>query len=170
MTLKDIKRLLNLNFTDVSNKSYSVGKYDLPYISAKITSYPDYIALYRDKCDYRRTEKTCVSFYNYDAAFDGINGIWNAIYYARSELKAYYLKRFEGVRYFIAPDYSLCGDINHIENLHRLFRARIVSIWLTLELGAVVIPNITYSTPKIFPDMLSGMEDCKRSGKLQRQR
>ena len=61
----------------------------------------------------------------------------------------------------IAPDYSLCGDINKIENLHRLFKARIVSVWLTLELNAVVIPNITYSNEKIFPYMLDGMENCE---------
>lgn len=128
MAKKDIKRLLNLNFTDVSNKTYSVGEYDLPYIAAKITSYPDYIALYRDKCDYQRTDRTCVSFYNYDSFFYGFDGIWNAIYYGRSDLKEFYRKRFAGVKYFVAPDYSLCGDINHIENLYRLFRARIRSV------------------------------------------
>ena len=45
---KNLKRLLNLNFTDVTNKTHSVGEYDLLYIAAKITKYPDYIALYKD--------------------------------------------------------------------------------------------------------------------------
>ena len=159
--LKNLRKLLNLNFTDVTGKTYAVGKYDLPYITAKITKYPDYIALYDEKNNYRRTDKTCVSFYNYDVAFDGLLGIYNAIYYDVDELKSFYRDRFTGVKYFIAPDYSLCGDINHIENLHRLFRARIASVWLTLELNAMVIPNITYSEPKIFPNMLDGMENCE---------
>ena len=158
---KNLKRLLNLNFTDVTNKTHSVGEYDLLYIAAKITKYPDYIALYKDKGDYLRTDRTCISFYNYDNAFDGLGGIWNAIYYDVAEWKDFYRERFAGVKYFIAPDYSLCGDINKIENLHRLFRARIVSIWLTLELNAVVIPNITYSNEEIFPNMLDGMENCE---------
>ena len=158
---KNLKKLLNLNFTDVTNKTFSIGEYDLPYIAAKITKYPNYIALYKDKGDYLRTDRTCVSFYNYDVYFDGLCGIWNAICYDVKELKDFYRERFAGVKYFIAPDYSLCGDINKIENLHRIFRARIVSIWLTLELNAVVIPNITYSNEKIFPNMLDGMENCE---------
>lgn len=161
MKTKNLKRLLNLNFTDVTNKIHSVGEYDLPYIAAKITKYPDYIALYKDKGDYLRTDRTCVSFYNYDAAFDGLCGMWNAIYYDVAEWKNFYRERFAGVKYFIAPDYSLCGDINKIENLHRLFKARIVSIWLTLELNAVAIPNITYSNEEIFSNMLDGMENCE---------
>ena len=81
--------------------------------------------------------------------------------YNIAELKNFYRNSFARVKYFIAPDYSLCGDINKIENLHRLFKARIVSVWLTLELNAVVIPNITYSNEKIFPYMLDGMENCE---------
>lgn len=158
---KNLEKLLNLNFTEISNKTRSIDEYDLPYITTKITKYPDYIALYKDKGDYIRTDVTCVSFYNYDNTFDGPCGIWNAIYYDVEEWKDCYRNRFAGVKYFIAPDYSLCGDINKIENLHRLFRARIVSIWLTLELNAVVIPNITYSNEEIFPNMLDGMENCE---------
>ena len=159
MTKKNLKKLLNLSFTDVTSKTYAVGRYDLPYITARINKYPDYIALYNDTGEYLLTDRTCVSFYNYDSVFDGLGGIYNAIYYDIAELKDFYRNRFAGVKYFIAPDYSLCGDINKIENLHRLFRARIVSVWLTLELNAVVIPNITYSNEKIFPNMLDGMEN-----------
>ncbi len=158
---KNLRKLLNLNFTNVTNKTYNVGEYDLPYVDAKITKYPDYITLYNDKKNYLRTERTCVAFYNYDSIFDGLLGIYNAIYYDVPELKNFYRERFSGVKYFITPDYSLCGDINHIENIHRLFRARIVSVWLTLELKSIVIPNITYSIPKIFQNMLDGMENCE---------
>ena len=158
---KNLRKLLNLNFTDVTSKTYAVGEYDLPYVTSKITKYPDYIVLYDEKNNYQLTDRTYVSFYNYDVVFDGLLGIYNAIYYDLNELKNFYRERFEGVKYFITPDYSLCGDINHIENLYRLFRARIVSVWLTLELSATVIPSITYSAPKIFPNMLDGMEDCE---------
>ena len=36
------KKLLNLGFSDVTSKTYAVGEYDLPYVKAKITKYPDY--------------------------------------------------------------------------------------------------------------------------------
>ncbi len=158
---KNLRKLLNLNFMEVLNSTESVGKYDLPYIAANILAYPDYIAMYSDLKEYNLTDRTCVAFYKYDSIFDGIHGLFNAIYYGVTELKNFYLERFKNVKYFIAPDYSLCGDINHIENLYRIFRARIVSIWLTLELKVTVIPNITYSDTKIFSNMLDGMEDCK---------
>lgn len=93
--------------------------------------------------------------------FDGILGIFNAIYYDIDWLKNFYLERFKDIKYFIAPDYSICGDINHIENLYRMFKSRIVSVWLTLELKANVIPLITYSSEKIFSNMLDGMQDCE---------
>ncbi len=38
MTKKNLKKLLNLNFTEISNKTYLVGEYDLPYVAAKITN------------------------------------------------------------------------------------------------------------------------------------
>lgn len=158
---KNLCKLLNLNFTKITTTTENVGKYDLPYITAEISAYPDYIALYGETKEYNFTERTYLAFYKYDAVFDNIFGLYNAIYYDIQELQNFYLERFKGVKYFIAPDYSLCDDINHIENLHRIFRSRIVSIWLTLNLKAMVIPNITYSNPKIFPDMLTGMQDCK---------
>lgn len=46
---KNLKKMLNLNFTDVTCRNYNIGKYDLPYISAKIPTSPDYIALYNEK-------------------------------------------------------------------------------------------------------------------------
>ena len=159
--LKNVKKLMNLNFTDVTNLTHNVGKYDLPYVNAKIKKYPNYIAMYNCPKEYHLTDRTCVAFYNYDETFDGLFGIYNAIHYDIRERKDYYRERFKDVKLFIAPDYSLCGDINHIENIHRLFRARVVSVWLTTELNATVIPNITYSIPKIFPQMIEGMEDCE---------
>lgn len=60
---KNLKKMLNLNFTDVTCRNYNIGKYDLPYISAKIPTPPDYIALYNEKDKYYATNSTCISFF-----------------------------------------------------------------------------------------------------------
>lgn len=59
--------------------------------------------------------------------FDGLYGLWNAIYYGVKELQEFYLERFRGVKYFVAPDYSKCGDISEVENYHRQFRSRVAA-------------------------------------------
>lgn len=69
-------------------------------------------------------------------------------------------ERFKGVKFFISPDYSLLGDIDDIENHYRIKKARIVSLWLTKELGAIVIPNITYPTIDSLWFYLDGLETC----------
>ena len=99
-------------------------------------------------------------FGEYDKVFDGLYGLWNAIYYDVAELKEYYVERFKGVRFFISPDYSKCGDNHEIENQHRQFRSRIVAIWLTLNVGAVVIPLVSCADDKSMKYMLDGMQDC----------
>ena len=71
-----------------------------------------------------------------------------------------YKKRFEGVKFFIAPDYSEFGDIDPIENHYRAKKARVVSLWFTIELGGIVIPNITYSLVEDVGFYLKGLEKC----------
>lgn len=157
---KKLMQQLNLNFMSITNKTYCIGKYDMPYVTTNLTELPDYIALYGEPGQYHRTNNTCVAFYQYESLYDDLYGIFNAIYYDNHELQAYYLNRFAGVPCFIAPDFSICGDAPHIENLYRVFRARVVSVWLTLKLGSNVIPNVTYSSSASFSYMLDGMEDC----------
>lgn len=142
---RNLQNLINLNFMEFLGKTKMVGRFDLPYVVSKLTTYPDFIALYREPNKYNFTPRTCVAFYEYDRNFDGIHGLWNAIYFNLEKQKNLFQYRFTDVKYFIAPDYSLCGDIPLIENIHRVFRSRIVSIWLTMTLGKQVIPNITYS-------------------------
>ena len=72
-----------------------------------------------------------------------------------------YKERFKAIKYAIAPDYSQLGDIPRVENLYRLFKARIVSIWLVLECDVLVIPNITYANENYFDVMLDGMEETE---------
>lgn len=94
-------------------------------------------------------------------AFDGQNGLWAAIYYGNEKQLQRFKERFAGVRFFISPDYSQLGDVSDIENHHRILRARVVSIWLTTEVGAVVIPLVTFPTLESIDFALDGLEDCE---------
>jgi hypothetical protein len=64
------------------------------------------------------------------------------------------------VNIFFTPDYSQFGDLDDIESLYRLKKARIVGLWLSLELRAVVIPFITFSTLESIHLSLTGLENC----------
>lgn len=99
----DLKRKLNLNFLDVTNKTVCVGKYDLPKLYCDPDEYPDYLALYSQPCDYHKTKNTCVCFYNYDDSFDGRNGLYQAIYWDDTTRLKEFRERFKGVKYFISP-------------------------------------------------------------------
>ena len=158
---KELNSLLNLNYLDLTNKTHKVGKYDLPSVKCPAIYDIDYIALYKELRNYQKTPKTVISFYQFDKEFDGINGLSNAIWYNDKRRLEFFKRRFSNCRYFIAPDYSQCGDIENAENIHRIFRARVISLWLTLNLGAIVIPNITYSNKKSFEYMLDGLEECQ---------
>ena len=158
---KKLKQLINLNVLDYTNQTYLVGKYDLPYVNCPDFADIDYLALYSEVRNYSKTERTAVCFYQYDKIFDGINGLYNAIYYRNENLLAKYKERFKSVKYIIAPDYSECGDAPAIENIYRLFKARIVANWLLLECNVLVVPNITYADENYFDVMLEGMEECE---------
>ena len=158
---KNLKKLINLNFTDLTNQTYLVGKYDLPYVTCSAIVNPDYLALYSETNNYFKTENTCICFYLYDNKFDGIRGIYNAIYYGDEKLLAKYKERFKGVKYAFAPDYSQCGDIPTFENIYRIAKSSIVSNWLLLECNILVIPNVTYANENYFDVMLDGMENTE---------
>ena len=157
---KDLKRKLNLNYLKYTNLTYAIGEHDLPALYCNTDIYPDYIALYNHPAEYRKTSNTAVAFYLYDDVFDGQNGLHAAIYYDNQKQLAQFKKRFEGVRFFISPDYSLLGDIDDIENHYRLKKARTVAIWLMVELRAVVIPHITFPTLASIDFALDGLEEC----------
>ena len=59
------------------------------------------------------------------------------------------------------PDYTQLGDVCDLENEYRLFKARVVSVWLTVEIGTVVIPLVTFPTLKSIDFALDGLEDCE---------
>lgn len=158
---KNLKKLLNLNFIDLTNKTYSCGKYDLPYVKCSNIENPDYLALYSETFNYSKTNRTFICFYQYDTKFDHIRGIFEAIYHNDVKLLKKYKERFKNVKYAIAPDYSEVGDINRIENIYRIFKSRIVSLWLLFECNIIVIPNVTYANENYFDVMLDGMEDTE---------
>ena len=157
---KNLKKLLNLEILDYTNITFKIGDLDMPYVRCKEIPNIDFIANYSQKKFYFKTHNTCLGFFEYDSQFDGLYGLWNGIYYGVDELQEYYKERFKGIRYFIAPDYSRCGDIPEIENYYRHFKSRIVSIWLTMNTKAVVIPLITTANNIGMKYMLDGIEDC----------
>jgi len=158
---KELLRLLNLNYLRLTNMTTSVGKHDMPVLHCAPRVLPDYIALYGNPGEYHKTALTCVCFHQYDAEFDGQNGLWAAIYHNNVKQLEQFKRRFEGVRFFIMPDYSQVGDVCDLENEHRLLRARIVSIWLTVEVGAIVIPLITFPTLESIDFALDGLGNCE---------
>lgn len=157
--MKNLKKNLNLNYTDITGQVHKIGKYDIPYTYCNISTYPDYFALYSEVGDYKKTSNTCVCFFQDDIKFDGLFGIWNAIYYNDELLLNHYKQRFAGVKYMISPDYSLVEDIENFENYYRIAKERIVSAWATLELGTICIPLLTFSKKEDFPLMITGMSE-----------
>ena len=157
---KNLKKLLNLGIVDYTNLTHKVGNLDMPYVCCNIVPKIDYLANYSQPSTYFIAENTAVSFFEYDVYFDGLYGLWNAIYYSVKELQEFYKERFKGVRYFIGPDFSKCGDISEVENYYRQFRMRICSIWLTMNTDALVIPLVSCANETGMKYMLDGMEDC----------
>lgn len=157
---KDMHHLLNYNILKLLNRTHRCGPFDMPELHCNTKVFPDYLALYKQKSLYKKSPLTAICFYSYDNEFDGRNGLFWAIYFNDKKRLAYFKKRFKGVKFFISPDYSIFGDIHKMENLYRIFRAHIVALWFSLELHAVVIPNLSYADSESFPIYFSGLEKC----------
>ena len=151
--------LLNLNYLTLTNRTVSSGDMDLPAINCNVSVCPDYIALYSQTSLYHKTEHTAVAFFQFDEDFDGKYGLYWAIYYNVKERLEYFKERFKGVKYVIIPDFSELGDIHKIENNYRLFKGRIIGLWFMFEIGAIVIPNITFPTEESADFALDGYEE-----------
>ncbi|MCD8307286.1 MAG: DUF4417 domain-containing protein [Clostridia bacterium] len=157
---EDIYRLLNLSVLHYTNMTHSAEGTDMPVVPCDTHFIPDFLALYSEPGLYHKTPLTAVCFYEYDYLFDDIDGIYNAIYYNKKDLLDRYRERFKDVRIFISPDYSEFGDLHKPENEYRLWKARIVSLWIINDLKAILIPSITYVSRETFPFYFSGLEDC----------
>lgn len=156
----DLRRQLNYNYLYLTEQTKTVGEYDIPAVYCNTKAFPDYIALYSQVGYYRKTAATAVAFYQYDRVFDNIHGIYNAIFYGEKNLLKSYKERFKDVRFFISPDYSMFGDIDKAGNINQLKKARIVTLWLARETGAVVIPNLSYVSEDSFETFFAGLEEC----------
>ena len=156
----DLRKKLNLNYLRYTNLTHAAGKHDLPALVCNTEVYPDYIALSGYPAQYHKTALTAIGYWEYDERFDGYEGLFNAIYYDQEDLLERYRSRYAGVRFFFTPDYSQFGDVSDLEENYRLLKARVVGIWLAMELGAVVIPFITVPTPQSVGFALDGLENC----------
>ena len=156
----DLYKKLNFEFLRYTNLTHAAGKRNLPSLVCNTKIFPDYIALSNQPSLFHKTELTAIGFWEYDIDFDGFDGLFNAIYYNRKDRLEFYKKRFSNVKIFFTPDYSQFGDVSDIESDYRLFKARVVGIWLAIELHAVVIPFVTVPTIDSMPWALNGLEDC----------
>ena len=50
--------------------------------------------------------------------------------------------------------------MHKVENVYRLWKSRVVTLWFSVELRAIAIPNITYTRREDFALYLSGLEKC----------
>ena len=156
-----LKRDLNLNYLRLTGETSLVGPYGFPSLATPPKVVIDYLALYSRPSEYAKTPWTALCFYEYDRVFDGPKGLWHAIYHDDKKLLDYYKKRFEKVDVAISPDYSMIGDAPEAFNIFNVLRARIVSLWLTLECGKIVVPSVTYASEGSFEYMLDGLERCQ---------
>lgn len=158
---RNMNRLLNYNFLDLTNKAPRSKILGMPMLHCDTKIYPDFLALYPETGLYHKTFRTAVTFYSYDIVFDGKNGLFQAIYFHDTPRLDYFQKRFSGVNFIISPDYSVFGDIPEAENQYRIWKARIVSLWLGSATQAVIIPNVSYANERSFPLYFAGLEQCK---------
>lgn len=142
----NLKELLRLEFTDWTNLCQCEGKYDLPNISLHMDDFfIDHLILYSERNHFEEWDDCAMCFYEYDKVYDGYNGIYELIINPRKKKE---LEKFEKevdkCATFISPDYSICGDIPFAENLHRIFKSRVVGSYLINKMGKYVIPNISF--------------------------
>ena len=156
----ELSKKLNLNYLNYTNLTITAKSNDLPTLYCKPSYYPDFLALSSELGLYNKTNATAVCFYEFDNIMDGQNGLANAIYYANQKQLEQFKKRFAEVKYFIMPDFTQAGDGLRIDNENRLLRARLVAIWLMVELNAYVLPNITTPDLERLEFFLDGYQEC----------
>lgn len=150
-------------YTSLTSKVRKEPTEDFPIVTNTFHEelMPDYLALYSERRNYFKTRKTAICFYQYDNVFDGHNGLWNSIYYGLDKNLEKFKTRFEGIKLAIEPDFSQVRDLELIENKYRVFKARVVDLFFIHEVGAWIIPNITYADEYSFEYMLKGIETCE---------
>jgi len=158
---KNLKKLLCAGHVDYTNQDFKIGKYDMPYVRCDADDVDvDFIALYSQPSTYHKTDKTAVSFMEYDINFDGLYGLWNGIEYGVKDIIDFFKERFDGIRLFIAPDLSKLGDLEGEWIIAQQFRQRVISVFLTIEFKAKVIPLVSACSEEYISRSIEGMEKC----------
>ena len=134
------------------------GNFDMPVVGCfdDISSI-DYLALFSDTAEYRKTENTAVCFYQYDHVFDGIHGLYNSIIYKDERRLAKFRERFKNVKWIVAPDYSLFGDFPNALQIFNVYRSKICFCWLASNTEAKILPNVRWSFPFTFEYCFDGI-------------
>ena len=156
---RELRYQLNYGIADLLNQAV-LNEYDLPIHHCNPSRYPDFIALNTESHKFHLTPNTALAFYTYDNSFDKIDGLYNAIYHRDLHLLNKYKELYAGIRYVVAPDYSLFDDVWRCENESRLLKIRVIMLWFVLEMNAIVIPNAIYLAPDKLRQFLSGFENC----------
>lgn len=134
------------------------GDYDMPIVgNFDDIGVIDYIALYSDTSEYNKTENTCVAFYQYDHVFDGVHGLYNSIIYQDDKRLNEFRERFKGVKYIVAPDYSLFGDFPNALQIFNIYKSRVCMCWLIANTKAKVIPNVRWTFPFTYEYCFDGI-------------
>ena len=132
----------------------------MPCLSCHLDVYPEYLALPSEPGKYNHNVLAALCFYVWDEKFDRIDGLVNAIKYNNIERLDYFKKIYYNVKIVVTPDFSQIKGFYPCINEERLFNARLVALWFTNELGAIIIPNMTYTDENSFPLMVDGLDDC----------
>lgn len=156
---KNLNSKINMEYYDLLATT-TPDKY-MPKLECNIDIYPDYITSFNRPGKFNYTSHTAVAFYEWDSLFNGQKGLLNSIIYNDKKRLDYFKKKYHGVKYFISPDYSLINNFEYpLVNMLRIFEARLVSLWFTMELNTIVIPNMTYTNDDSFELMVDGLKDC----------
>ena len=128
---------------------------------------------------FHQTPATALGFYTYDKSFDKLDGLYNAIYYNNTTLLEKYKSRYSGIKFVIAPDYSLYDDIWEIENENRFtfhsLQVKITSeaneerIKKELDIDFFVAPN-GKALPKEFEHWIGSSRRTTLQGKAKNPR
>ena len=138
-------------------KSRLSKKFNLPYIGYESYILPDYFALYSNLNEYKKTKNTCVVFYEYDEKFDSSRGLWSAIIHNDKKKLEEFKKRFSKVKFIVAPDYSITGDMPFPLQLFQIYKSRVVSIWIQENCGCSIIPNLQFVDKRTYRFCFDGI-------------
>jgi len=150
---------LCLSYLTYTNKTHYGSSYEMPNTSYNGDLLPDYLALYGDISDYKKTNNTFVCFYEYDNVFNNRNGLLSALLFNDKRLLLKFEERFKDVAGFISPDYSIYESMPKAIKIARTFESRIVSSYLVETFKKPCIPNISLTGVKDIDFVIDGIDN-----------